>query len=180
MKIRQGDMDLVRAPFDFIGINLYYRTMVSAPAFSERLSDARLLLLPARMMDGTKGPKTDHDWEVWPQSIYDMVMRITRDYDRPILEITENGCGYNDVPGADGKTNDAHRIAYHREYLSELARAIGDGADVRGYHAWSLMDNFEWAEGLSQRFGLVYVDFKTQKRTIKASGAWYGKSEFRG
>jgi beta-glucosidase len=179
MKIQQGDMDLVRAPFDFIGINLYYRTMVSAPALSERLSDARLLLLPARMMGGQKGLKTDKDWEVWPRSIYDMVMRITRDYDRPVLEITENGCAYNDAPGADGKINDARRITYHQQYLSELARAIGDGADVRGYHAWSLMDNFEWAEGLSQRFGLVYVDFKTQKRTIKASGAWYGKSEFR-
>jgi beta-glucosidase len=180
MRIRQDDMDLVRAPFDFIGINLYYRTMVSAPALSERLSDVRLLLLPARMTHGQKGPKTESGWEVWPQSIYEMVMRITRDYDRPIIEITENGCAYNDGPGADGEINDARRTAYHQKYLSELARAIGDGADVRGYHAWSLMDNFEWAEGLSQRFGLVYVDFKTQKRTIKASGAWYGKSEFRG
>ncbi|MGO9864005.1 MAG: GH1 family beta-glucosidase [Terriglobales bacterium] len=179
MKIEQDDMDLVRAPFDFIGINLYYRTMVSAPTLGERLSDSHLLLLPARMMDGQKGPKTDIGWEVWPQSMYDMVMRITRDYNRPAIEITENGCAYNDAPGPDGKINDARRIAYYRQHLSELARAIGDGSDVRGYHAWSLMDNFEWVEGLRQRFGLVYVDFKTQKRTIKASGAWYGKSEFR-
>jgi len=180
MKIQQDDMDLVRAPLDFIGINVYYRTMVSAPGLGERLSDPRLLLLPARMTDGQKGPKTDLGWEVWPRSIYDMAMRITRDYNRPALEITENGCAYNDGPDADGKVNDTRRLAYHRQYLSELARAMGDGADVRGYHAWSLMDNFEWIEGLSQRFGLAYVDFKTQKRTIKASGAWYGKSEFRG
>ncbi|MFZ0798678.1 MAG: family 1 glycosylhydrolase [Terriglobales bacterium] len=180
MKVQKDDMDLVRAPLDFIGINLYYRTMVSAPSLGERLTDARFLLLPARMMGGQKGPQTGNGWEVWPRSMYDMVMRITRDYDRPILEITENGCCYNDAPGADGKINDARRVAYHRQYLAELARAIGAGANVRGYHAWSLMDNFEWAEGFSQRFGLAYVDFKTQKRTIKASGAWYGKSEFRG
>jgi beta-glucosidase len=184
MKIQQDDMELVRAPLDFIGINLYYRTMVSAPALGERLSDAQLLFLPARMTGGQTGPKTDNGWEVWPRSMYDMAMRITRDYDRPVLEITENGCAYNDAPEATGKIasgtiNDARRVAYHRQYLSELARAMGDGADVRGYHAWSLMDNFEWAEGFSQRFGLTYVDFKTQKRTIKASGAWYGKSEFR-
>jgi len=131
------------------------------------------------MTDGQKGPKTDIGWEVWPRSMYDIVMRITHDYDRPVIEITENGCAYNDAPGADGKINDARRIAYHQQYLAELARAMSDGADVRGYHAWSLMDNFEWIEGLSQRFGLVYVDFKTQKRTIKASGAWYAKPEFR-
>ncbi|MGA7291219.1 MAG: GH1 family beta-glucosidase [Terriglobales bacterium] len=179
MKIHQDDMKLVRAPLDFIGINLYYRTMIAAPTLGERLSDARLLLLPARMLEGQTGPKTDSGWEVWPQAMYEMVMRITRDYDRPVLEITENGCAYNDAPGADGKINDARRIAYHQQNLAELARAIGDGADVRGYHAWSLMDNFEWAEGFTERFGLVYVDFKTQKRTIKASGEWYGRSEFR-
>ena len=175
MKIHQDDMDLVRAKLDFIGINLYYRTMVEAPSMTERLTDARLLLLPAHMMPGSRGPKTDNGWEVWPQSLYDMVMRITRDYERPVLEITENGCAYNDAPGADGAINDTRRIAYHQQYLAELARAMGDGADVRGYHAWSLMDNFEWAEGFSQRFGLVHVDFKTQKRTVKASGAWYAR-----
>ena len=204
MKIQQHDMDLVRAPLDFIGMNLYYRVMVAAPTLSERLSDARLMLLPARMSGGQKGPKTDKGWEVWPQSMYEMVMRITRDYDRPVLEITENGCAYNDGPFVETKIaenkfaekktaakennerkfeekkiNDARRVAYHQSYLSELARAIRDGADVRGYHAWSLMDNFEWAEGFSQRFGLTYVDYQTQKRTIKASGAWYANSEFR-
>ncbi len=175
MKIHQDDMELVRAPLDFVGINLYYRTRVSAPTLSERLSDRRFLFLPARMESWEKGPKTDIGWEVWPRSLYDMVLRITKDYHRPVLEITESGCAYNDAPGPTGTVNDARRISYHQQYLSELARAIRDGADVRGYHAWSLLDNFEWAEGLSQRFGLAYVDFKTQKRTIKASGTWYAK-----
>ena len=107
--------------------------------------------------------------------MYDTVMRITRDFNRPVIEITESGCAYNDGPDASGVIHDARRIDYHRSYLQALGRAIGDGADVRGYHAWSLMDNFEWAEGYSQRFGLAYVDFKTQRRTIKDSGRWYAK-----
>ena len=102
-------------------------------------------------------------------------MRITRDYNRPVIEITESGCAYNEAPDARGTVNDARRIAYHEQYLSELARAIREGANVLGYHVWSLLDNFEWAEGLSQRFGLIYVDYKTQKRTVKKSGEWYAK-----
>ena len=105
--------------------------------------------------------------------MYDMVTRITRDYNRPVIEITENGCSYSDGPGADGLVHDTRRIAYMQAHLSSLAQAIRDGADVRGYYAWSLMDNFEWEEGFSQRFGLVYVDFKTRMRTVKESGKWY-------
>ena len=101
-------------------------------------------------------------------------MRIHKDYKRPI-EITENGCAYGDAPGKTGVDSDTRRIAYYRDYLHELARAIQQGADVRGYHAWSLLDNFEWAEGYTKRFGLVYVDFKMQKRTVKESGQWYAK-----
>jgi beta-glucosidase len=92
-----------------------------------------------------------------------------------VIEITESGCAYNDVPDAKGVIADGRRIEYHRQYLAAVARAISDGADVRGYHAWTVIDNFEWAEGFSQRFGLAFVDFKTQKRTIKNSGRWYAK-----
>jgi beta-glucosidase len=104
-----------------------------------------------------------------------MVMRITRDFNRPQIEITENGCAYNDGPDASGAIRDTRRIEYHKQYLQALARAIADGADVRGYHAWTLLDNFEWDQGFSQRFGLAYVDFKTQQRTLKESGKWFGK-----
>jgi len=132
-------------------------------------------LFPVKMVGGSEGPKTDIGWEVWPQAMYDIVTRITRDFSRPQIEITESGCAFNDGPGAGGVIRDTRRIAFHRQYLQELARAINDGADVRGYHAWSLLDNFEWAEGFSQRFGLAYVDFKTQQRTLKDSGSWYAK-----
>ncbi|HTS36897.1 MAG TPA: GH1 family beta-glucosidase [Candidatus Solibacter sp.] len=175
MGIKPGDMEKVRAPLDFIGINLYYRTIASAPGAFERTAHAQQWLFPVKMTGGEQGAKTDIGWEVWPQALHDMVMRITRDYKRPVLEITESGCAYNDGPDASSVIRDSRRIEYHRVYLAALAKAMAEGADVRGYHAWSLMDNFEWAEGYSQRFGLVYVDFKTQQRTIKDSGRWYAK-----
>ena len=175
MRIQPGDMEKTRAPLDFVGINLYYRIIASAPDTMERFSHAQEWLFPVKMDGGQQGPKTDFGWEVWPKALYDMVMRITRDYNRPVIEITESGCAYNDGPDATGSIHDARRIEYHREYLAALARAIADGADVRGYHAWSLLDNFEWAEGYSQRFGLAYVDFKTQQRTLKDSAKWYAK-----
>ena len=173
MRIQPGDMEKTRAPLDFIGINLYYRTIASAPGTMERFSHAQEWLFPVKMDGGQQGPKTEFGWEVWPKALYDMVMRITRDYNRPVIEITESGCSYNDGPDASGVIHDTRRLEYHREHLAALGRSLADGADVRGYHAWSLLDNFEWAEGYSQRFGLTYVDFKTQQRTIKDSGRWY-------
>jgi beta-glucosidase len=175
MGIRSGDMEKTRAPLDFIGINLYYRTIASSPGTMARATNTENWLFPVNMVGGTQGPKTDLGWEVWPKALYDMVTRITRDYDRPQIEITESGCAYNDGPDLTGTIRDARRITYHREYLAALAQAMAEGADVRGYHAWSLLDNFEWAEGFSQRFGLAYVDYKTQKRSIKDSGRWYAK-----
>jgi beta-glucosidase len=173
--MNSGDVDQMRAPLDFIGINLYYRTMAQAAPLSKRLFDPGFTLFPVKMFPATEGPSTDIGWEVWPQAIYDLLMRITRDYNRPAIEITESGCSYNDGPDHDGMIHDPRRIEYHRAYLSHVARAIQDGADVRGYHAWTLMDNFEWSEGYGQRFGLVYVDFATQQRTIKESGKWYAE-----
>ena len=175
MGIKSGDMEKTRAALDFIGINLYYRTIASAPGALERAAHAQDWLFPVKMEGGSEGPKTDIGWEVWPKALYDVIMRITRDYGRPVLEITESGCAYNKGPDASGVIHDGRRITYHRQYLAAMARAISEGADVRGYHAWSLLDNFEWAEGYSQRFGLTYVDFKTQQRTIKDSGRWYAK-----
>jgi beta-glucosidase len=175
MGIKSGDLDKMRAPLDFIGINLYYRTIAAALGVMERLSHTQQWLFPVKTTGGQQGPKTSNGWEVWPQAMYDIVMRISRDFNRPQIEITESGCAYNDGPDASGIIRDTRRIEYHREYLRALASAIADGADVRGYHAWSLIDNFEWAEGFSQRFGLAYVDFKTQQRTIKESGRWYAK-----
>ncbi len=99
-----------------------------------------------------------------------MIMRITRDYDRPIIEITENGCSYGDAPDANGVVHDTRRIDFYRGYLEAVSRAIEDGAEVRGYHAWTLLDNFEWSEGYEQRFGLAWVDFESPQRTAHPQG----------
>ena len=166
--MRDGDAERMQAPLDFLGINLYTRGIVKA-------SEQDWLGLGAAVlgMGGTQGPTTDFGWEVWPDALHDMIVRITRDYDRPVLEVTENGCAYADGPGSDGRIHDTRRIAFFQGYLEALHRAIEAGCDVRGYHAWSLMDNFEWAEGYRQRFGLAWVDFETGLRTLKESGHWY-------
>jgi len=171
MGVREGDMERVRAPLDFLGINLYTRTLVA-----ERPGDPYGLdALPTGPLGGSDGPKTDFGWEVWPDALHDILVRITRDYARPVLEVTENGCSYADAPGPDGRVRDRRRIEFHRGYLRAVARAIDAGADVRGYHAWSLLDNFEWSEGYRQRFGLVWVDFgsPSRRRLVKDSGRWY-------
>ncbi len=173
--VQAGDMDKVRAPLDFIGVNNYYRCIVSAirPKAISLNPIAKIYPVDVKV-GGNTGPKTDMGWEVYPHGLYEIVMRLTKDYLRPI-EVTENGCAFADAPGKDGVDHDTRRIAFYHGYLSELAQAIKEGADVRGFHAWSLLDNFEWAEGFSKRFGLTYVDFQTQKRTIKESGQWYAK-----
>jgi beta-glucosidase len=173
MGVLDGDLEQLRVPLDFLGINLYTRTLV---AHSE--DDPLGLGIhanPVGPMGADEGPKTDFGWEAWPDALYDMVMRITRDYDHPVIEITENGCSYADGPDANGVIHDQRRIDYFRGYLTALARAIEDGADVRGYHAWTLLDNFEWSEGFAQRFGLTWVDFASGDRTLKESGRWYGR-----
>jgi beta-glucosidase len=136
-----------------------------------------LQAIPTHPVGGDDGPKTDFGWEVWPRALYDMLMRLTRDFDRPVLEVTENGCSYRDGPGPDGVVRDTRRIDYYRGFLEQVARAIEAGADVRGYHAWTLLDNFEWAEGFEQRFGLAWVDFARpdRPRRLKQSGRWYGQ-----
>ena len=170
MGVKAGDMELVRAPLDFLGINYYRRQLVSAKAAGKD-EDA----MAVKHEDGTEGPLTDFAWEVWPDGFYEMIMKITREYNKPVIEITENGCSYLDSPNVHGRVPDQRRIDYTRGYLSAVGRAMKGGADVRAYHHWSLLDNFEWAEGYAQRFGLVYVDFRDQRRIIKDSGHWYAK-----
>jgi beta-glucosidase len=167
MGIEPDDLGRIRTAFDFLGINLYTRARIAhQPGLPYGLD--------ATQVATTEGPVTDFGWEVWPDALYDMLMRVTRDYETPVLEVTENGCAYGDAPGPEGRVRDERRIDFYRGYLEAVHRAISDGADVRGYHAWSLLDNFEWAEGYTQRFGLVWMDFETQERTLKDSGRWYG------
>ena len=114
-------------------------------------------------------------WEVYPQGLYDILGRVHFDYNFPALYITENGAAYADQVGPDGQVHDPSRVAYYRQHLTQAARAIAAGVPLRGYFAWSLLDNFEWSRGYDKRFGLVYVDHTTQRRIPKSSAQWYAR-----
>ena len=170
MGAAHDDMKLCRAPLDFLGIHYNRRRMVSAipPGEGESATGAR-------KVDAHEGPLTDYGWEVWPHSLYELLMRISAEYKGTPMEITGDGCSYLDSPEEDGKVRDERRIQYLRGQLFELGRAMLHSCNVRAYHHRSLLDSFEWAEGYTQRYGLTYVDFRTQKRTIKDSATWYAK-----
>jgi beta-glucosidase len=171
---RTGDDAIVRAPLDFLGLNYYSPSLVSHASEGNGIPGLRV------KVDWAKGhdckATTDIGWDIHPAGFYDIVMRMAEETGNLPIEITENGAAYNIGPDSSGQVRDTLRTAYLRSHLRELARAIRDGAPVRGYHHWSLLDNFEWAHGYSQRFGLVYVDFANgQARTVKESGHWYAK-----
>ena len=164
--IKQGDLNIISTKTDFLGVNYYSRAVIRNEEIDEKNN------LP-RNVD--MGPKTDFGWEIYPPGIYDLLMRLKNEYKVQNIYITENGCSYGDGPNSEGKINDKRRIEYYRSHLTELKRAIEDGAPCNGYFAWSLMDNFEWAQGFSQRFGLIWVDFETLERIPKDSYYWYKK-----
>jgi len=161
--IEAGDLALIATPTDFAGVNHYHRNIVSADQ-----SDAHL---GAHVAHAEPAPTT-LGWSNRPASLRNVLERVEAVSSLP-LYVTENGAAFCDTPGADGHVDDPERIRYLDGYTNAVLEAIADGIDVRGYFAWSLLDNFEWAEGYSQRFGLVHVDFETQRRTPKASAAWY-------
>jgi beta-glucosidase len=172
MGVQPGDEVAMRAPLDFVGVNLYTRTIVKA---AHEHGTPSLEAIAVGPVGGHDGPRTNLGWEVWPDALHVTLVWLTRAYGRPVIEVTENGCSYGDGPGADGVVRDQRRIDFYRGYLAAVHRAIADGADVRGYHAWTLLDNFEWAEGFAQRFGLAWTDFDTGNRVLKESGHWYGR-----
>jgi beta-glucosidase len=169
---RQGDERLMRAPLDYMGLNYYSPWLVQHSTAADSAIDVQVSGQWATAP--VKTPKTDVGWDIYPQGFHQILVRMLREAGPLPIEITENGAAYNSTPDAHGQIHDAARIAYLRSHLQALAQAISDGVPVRAYHCWSLMDNFEWAEGYSQRFGLTYVDFaRQQRRTIKDSGHWY-------
>lgn len=191
MEYRAGDEKIMKAPLDWVGFHYYTRRIVSDASgkshtaggasfgteIEEDTSTGRDRYTQFNAVMPTEGPLTDAGLEIWPRGIYDLVMRISREYNHPEIEITESGCSYLDTPydQQNGRVPDTRRIAFFRGELAELSRAIADGAKVRAFHAWSLLDNFEWADGYAERYGLTYVDYRDQKRTIKDSGHWYGR-----
>ena len=155
--LHADDLATIATPTDFLGVNYYTRALCQASG-------------PAKPIDAEY---TDIGWEVYPQGLEDLLRRIHLDYRIPALYITENGASYNDGPDPSGVIDDQRRIAYLQSHLAAASRAIESGVPLKGYYLWSLLDNFEWAEGYSQRFGIVHVDYESQERRPKASAWWY-------
>jgi beta-glucosidase len=157
--VADNDMTDIRQAIDFLGVNYYFRSYISTD-------------IPPKKPEGKLG-FSDMGWEVYPDGLTDLLLQLKQEYaDLPPIYITENGMAVADAI-QDGKINDQARIEYVRLHLSALHKAIAKGVNVQGYFYWSLMDNFEWNSGYAKRFGLVYVDYATQERTLKTSALWY-------
>jgi beta-glucosidase len=158
------DHSLIAGTTDFLGVNYYERTIVRNPSTGT----------PPDVAIPPDAEITDMGWEVYPLGLTELLVHLTDEY-RPLsILITENGCSYGDGPDLDGRVHDNRRIEFLRDHLVAAFDAIAAGVPLHGYFVWSLMDNFEWARGYRQRFGVVWVDFETQERTPKDSARWYG------
>jgi beta-glucosidase len=156
--VREGDLEAIHQPLDFLGVNYYFRAFCSAENPPRE---------PARELG-----VTDMGWEIYPQGLTELLVKLKGEYDLPPVYITENGMANVDEV-ADGRVDDRARIDFVARHLAALQAAMAQGVDVRGYFLWSLLDNFEWNSGYSKRFGIVYVDYANQRRTPKASALWY-------
>ena len=161
--IKDGDLQKISIKNDFLGVNYYSRALVK---FSQ---DSKL------NYQSVKGnlKKTAMGWEIYPEGLYDIIVKLRKEYTQLPIYITENGAAFDDTLSDKKRINDVERINYIKSHLLKITDLNQQGADIRGYYLWSFMDNFEWAYGYSKRFGIVYVDFKTQERIMKDSALWY-------
>jgi beta-glucosidase len=157
---KSGDLEIINQKLDYLGINFYRRNVVSKTSFKHPLPGSSY---------------TDMDWEITPKSLRVLLNRISKEYGYPNIYITENGAAFDDLFDAGNRVCDQKRIEYLKAHVIEARHAIADGVNLKGFFAWSLLDNFEWSEGYRRRFGLIYVDYPTQKRIVKESGKWYGE-----
>ena len=165
-RIRPGDLEEIAAPIDFLGVN-YYSRYVARHNPGQSFIDVEQVQ--------PDGAERSLMWEIYPQGLTELLERVRRDYRPPRLLITENGIPLADEPDSLGHVDDSGRISYLSRHLAVLHSALELGIPIRGYFVWSLLDNFEWAFGYSMRFGLIHVDFATQRRTPKKSAGWYGR-----
>ena len=163
--VQDGDLNVIATPTDFLGINYYFPEIVAdAPGKG---------VMSTRIIDAKNVERTDFGWEVSPEGMVTLLTRVAKDYQPAEIYLTENGSTYDDVIGQDGQIDDVQRRRYLVRHLAAAREIVRLGIPVKGYFAWSLLDNFEWAEGYIRRFGLTHVDFHTQQRRVKASGKWY-------
>jgi beta-glucosidase len=165
--VRPGDLEVMSTPIDVLGVNYYAPQQAKAPSPGNPL--------PFELDVVTGYPTTSFGWPVVPDAFTSLLLDLNTRYAEvlPPVLITENGTSQDDIVTQDGSIHDEFRIGYLDSHIRAVSAAMDAGVDVRGYFVWSLLDNFEWAEGYSQRFGLAYVDFETQQRTPKDSFAWF-------
>lgn len=167
-QICDSDMQLIKQPLDFLGINYYTRGVMK--------HDDKAIVERATRVRQPRATHTETSWEVFPQGLTDTLNWVNERYGKMPMYITENGAAFYDPPVAEnGRIDDPLRIEYLRQHLTAIRNAIDAGIDLRGYFVWSLLDNFEWALGYAKRFGIVHVDYQTQKRTLKASARFYAE-----
>jgi beta-glucosidase len=162
--VRDGDLEAIRQPLDFLGVNFYRPNLVQA-ASEDGVLGLSEVPQPAEV--------TSMGWPVVPAALTELLLRLQRDYGNIPLLITENGAAYDDVLDGGSVVEDEPRVAYLHDHIAAVERAREQGVDVRGYYVWSLLDNFEWEWGYEKRFGIVFVDFPTQRRVFKRSALWY-------
>ena len=168
--VQEGDMATIRQPLDFLGVNYYSRSVVR---HSDRVAWFKDGKLPFETIKLDGREYTEMGWEVYPDGLRELLERVHRDYPVEAYYVTENGAAFHDTVTAEGEVHDTRRQAYLEGHFEAASRAISAGVPLKGYFIWSLLDNFEWALGYSRRFGLIYVDYKTQERIWKDSAKWY-------
>lgn len=166
--IKEGDLNAIATPTDFLGVNYYNREVVRSDAPDNE---------PQTVFEKPKTPEnwTEMDWENYPEGLAGVLGMMYFDYKPLKLYVTENGASYSTGPDEKGVVNDSHRLEYYKTHLAAMHRVMQAGVPMAGYFAWSLMDNFEWAKGYDQRFGIIWVDFETQERIPKESANWFKK-----
>jgi beta-glucosidase len=168
-RIADGDLATISAPIDFLGVNYYRRSCVRRGSGGA----ARFVGCDGAEIVDTGLPRTTMGWPIDPDGLHELLTRLDSDFDLPPVYITENGAAFPDRMSRDGRVDDGDRIDFLAAHLRAVHRAMREGVDVRGYFVWSLLDNFEWALGYEQRFGLIHVDYDTLERTPKASANWF-------
>ncbi|HYF95918.1 MAG TPA: GH1 family beta-glucosidase [Symbiobacteriaceae bacterium] len=164
-KIQDGDMEVISQPIDFMGVQYYSRIIHRANPWN--------LFTGFGQVEPHSVPTTDMGWEIYPEGLYKLLLRLHKEYGDIPLIVTEGGAAFADTVTPDGRVHDTDRVQYLREHIRAVGKALDAGVNVQGYYVWSFLDNLEWHHGVSKRFGLVYVDFDTLKRTLKDSAYWY-------
>jgi len=169
--VKDGDLETISTQTDFLGLNYYNRSLSRSKAIPESQN------LPPTVVQAPKDDEhwTEMGWEIYPQGLFEVLSCLYYQYKVNRIYITENGCSFSDGPDENGQVTDQRRINYLNDHLVAAKRAIDLGIPLAGYFIWSLMDNFEWAHGFSQRFGLVWIDYETQQRILKSSAKWYSQ-----